>query len=127
MIFSNSALYFQVPFPMMQVPGGSLTAKKLADEIINQISHVKKLHNNAKDNIVNEISLVRKSLATSPEDDASYQYKKLHDELQVLSHFSSLFGLLVIHKIKYGFPYVVISVFKFYYILLIWRVLLLMK
>ena len=86
---------------MMQVPGGYLTAEKLATEIINQISHVKKLHNNAKDNIVNEINLVRKSLATSPEDDASYRYKKLHDQLQVLSHFSSLFGLFVIHKIKW--------------------------
>ena len=93
---------------MMQVPGGPLTAKKLAAEIISQISHVKKLHDNAKDNIVNEINLVRKSLATSPKDDASYPYKKLHDELQVLSHFSSLFGFFVIHKIKYGFPYVVI-------------------
>ena len=92
----------------MQVPGGSLTTDKLAAETINQLSHVKKLHNNAKDNIVNEINLVRKSLATSPEDDASYRYKKLHDELQVLSHFSSLFGVFVIHKIKYGFPYVVI-------------------
>ena len=93
---------------MMQVPGGPLTAKKLAAEIISQISHVKKLHDNAKDNIVNEINLVRKSLAASPKDDASYPYKKLHDELQVLSHFSSLFGFFVIHKIKYGFPYVVI-------------------
>ena len=43
---------------MMQVPGGSLTAEKLAAEIVNQISHVKKLHNNAKDNLVNEINLV---------------------------------------------------------------------
>ena len=108
MVCSNSVLYFQVPFPIKQVPGGSLTAEKLADEIINQISHVKKLRNNAKDNIVNEINLVQKSLATSPEDDASYRYKKLYDELQVVSHFSSLFGLFVIHKIKYGFPNVVI-------------------
>ena len=75
---------------MMKVPSGSLTVEKLAAEIINQISHVKKLHNNAKDNIVNEINLVRKSLATSPEDDESYRYKKLHDELQVLSRFSLL-------------------------------------
>ena len=68
---------------MMQVPGGSLIGEKLAAEIINQISHVKKLHNNAKDNIVNEINLVRKSLATSPEDDTFHhlRYKKLHDEL----------------------------------------------
>ena len=92
MIYPNSALCFQVPFSMMKVPGGSLTAEKLAAEIVNQISHVKKLHNNAKDNIVNEIN-------TSPKDDASYRYKKLHDELQVLSRFSSImsFGLFVIH------------------------------
>ena len=69
---------------MMQVPGGPLTAKKLAAQIINQISHVKKLHDNAKDNIVNEINLVRKSLATSPKDDASYRYKKLHDDMVFL-------------------------------------------
>ena len=90
MIYSNSALYFQVPFSMMKVPGGSVTAEKLAVEIINPISHIKKLRNNTKDNIVNKINLVRKSLATLPQDNASYQYKKLHDELQVLSHFSSL-------------------------------------
>ena len=58
MIYSNSAPYFQVPFSIMKVPRGSLTGEKLAAEIINQISHVKKLHNNAKDNIVNEINLV---------------------------------------------------------------------
>ena len=57
---------------MMKVPCGPLTAKKLATKIINQISHVKKLHNNAKDNIVNEINLVQKSLAASTEDDTSY-------------------------------------------------------
>ena len=90
MIYSNFALCFQVPFSMMKVPSGSLTVENLAAEIINQISHVKKLHNNAKDNIVNEINLVRKSLATSPEDDESYRYKNLHDELQVLSRFSLL-------------------------------------
>ena len=73
----------------MKVPGGSLTSQKLAAEIINQIPHVKKLHDNANDNIVNEINLVRKSLATSPEDNASYRYKKLHDKLQILSCFSS--------------------------------------
>ena len=75
---------------MMKVTGGSLMAENVAAEIINQISHVKKLHTNAKDNIVNEINLVRKSLATLPEDDALCRYKKLHDELQVLSCFSSL-------------------------------------
>ena len=75
---------------MMKVPGGPLTAEKLAAEVINQISPVKKLNNNAKDNIANEINLVQTSLATSPEDDASYRYKKLHDELQVLPCFSSL-------------------------------------
>ena len=68
---------------MKQVPGGSLTAEKLAADI-NQISHAKKLHNNAKNNIVNEINLVRKSLATSPKDDASYRYKKLHDDMVFL-------------------------------------------
>ena len=57
---------------MMKVPCGPLTAKKLATKIINQISHVKKLHNNAKDNIVNEINLVQKSLAASTENDTSY-------------------------------------------------------
>ena len=75
---------------MMKVPGGSLTAEKLAAEIINQISDVKKLHNNAKDNIVNEIDLVRKSLTASPEDDASYQYKKLHEEFRYYPVFLCL-------------------------------------
>ena len=74
---------------MMKVSGGSLRAKNLAAEIINQISHVKKLHNNAKDNILNEISLVPKSLAISTDNDASYRYKKPHKELEVLFRFSS--------------------------------------
>ena len=90
MIYSNSALYFQVPFSMMKVPGGSLTAEKLAAETINQISDIKKIHNNAKDNIVNEINLVRKSLTTSPEDDASYQYKKRHDKFRYYPVFLRL-------------------------------------
>ena len=96
----------------MKVPGGSWTAEKLAIEIINQISHVKKLHNNAKDNINNEIYLVQESLATSSEDDLSHWYKKLHDELQVSTQFFCLwlFGLFITHKIKYGFPCVVIWV-----------------
>ena len=45
--------------PLMKVPGRPLTAKKLGTKIINQISDVKKPHNNGKDNIVNEINLVQ--------------------------------------------------------------------
>ena len=69
---------------MTQVAGGSLTGEKLCDEVIEQISHVKKVKPNAYENIVSEINAVRNTLVVTPEQEALWQYKSHHDELQVL-------------------------------------------
>ena len=68
---------------MRKVIEGSLNHDNLSDEIIMNISHVKKVSNNAFDTIITKINEARSIAAVTPEEKAEQEYKKLHIALQV--------------------------------------------